>query len=184
MPNQNNNKIYRIANHLQVVYLFICLLLICCSYTFKYVRSINFVACTSASNFLEYIKILPVNKIFFLYISYIYERRKKAGSSTLQINQVLGEKYQDFQCNFYLKNKRNHKISVLKPGGVKYIVESLGPRLAEIFFGITFFGSLVTAPVMMQYHCEACTAGNRLRSKSNTLTRLILYTYSHNRCGF
>jgi hypothetical protein len=28
-------------------------------------------------------KILPVNKIFFLYISYIYERRKKAGSSTL-----------------------------------------------------------------------------------------------------
>ena len=53
---------------------------------------------------------------------------------------------------------------------------------AENFFGITFFGSLVTAPVMMQYHCEACTAGNRLRS--NTLTRLILYTYSHNRCGF
>ena len=81
MPNQKNNKIYRIANHLQVVMSAINLL-----FLYFYVRSINFVVCTSASNFLEYIKILPVNKnilLVLLYISYIYERRKKAGSSTL-----------------------------------------------------------------------------------------------------
>jgi hypothetical protein len=40
-----------------------------------------------------------------------------------------------------------------------------GTANAEIFFGITFFGSLVTAPVMMQY-TKPGTAGNRLRSNT------------------
>jgi hypothetical protein len=35
-------------------------------FIYFYVRSINFVVCTSASNFLEYIKILPVNKNILL----------------------------------------------------------------------------------------------------------------------
>jgi hypothetical protein len=50
--NQKNNKMYRISNHLQLV-----MSAICCLYTL-YV----YTNCTSASNFLEYIKILPVNK--------------------------------------------------------------------------------------------------------------------------
>ena len=35
-------------------------------FIYFYVRSINFVVCTSASNFLEYIKFLPVNKNILL----------------------------------------------------------------------------------------------------------------------
>jgi hypothetical protein len=111
VPNQKNNKIYRISNHLQVV-----ISAICCSYTL-YVRSVNFVVCTSASNFLEYIKILPVNKNILL-VHLIHLRAAQKCRILDVVNQLsCRRKYQDFQRDFYLKNKRNHKISVLKPEG-------------------------------------------------------------------
>ena len=37
----------------------------------------------------------------------------------------MEEKYQDIQCDFYFKNKRNLRVLRAQTRGVKYIVESL-----------------------------------------------------------
>ena len=55
-------------------------------FIYFYVRSINFVVCTSASNFLEYIKILPVNKNILL-VHLIHLRAAQKGRILDVVNQ-------------------------------------------------------------------------------------------------